>query len=285
MGFWLGSQTQTKEPTMARRSNFHNGTRVAVGRTAGAVSATAPSGSASATDLRIAYLPPEQLRPSSNNARRHSKKQLNTIAQSIERFGFLNPVLIADGFEIIAGHGRVEAVPTVLLSNLSPADRRAYMITDNRLAQLAGWDRALLASELHARRTVEVPQGPRPTGLLKWLHRGRGAAGEASPARHHVPEGQQGRSVTRQLSLPINKHKGEGLLRAQALFDRVVTENSGAEKKLLQDAFRTQAMEDDALLESIVNEMFEVLWTFGQVAERCRAGSAGTRHGTEGYSS
>ena len=141
---------------MVRRSNFHNVSRIAVGRMAGAVSATAPTGSASATDLQITYLPPEQLRPSSNNARRHSKKQLKQIARSIERFGFLNPVLIADGFEIIAGHGRVEAakvlglrqVPTVLLSNLSPADRRAYMITDNRLAQLAGWDRSLLASEL-----------------------------------------------------------------------------------------------------------------------------------------
>ena len=69
---------------------------------------------------------------------------------------FVNPVLIADDFEIIAGHGRVEAakmlglrqVPTVRLSNLSPADRRAYVIADNRLAELAGWDRDLLASEL-----------------------------------------------------------------------------------------------------------------------------------------
>ena len=65
-------------------------------------------------------------------------------------------MLIADDFEIIAGHGRVEAakllglreVPTVRLSNLSPAERRAYVITDNRLAELAGWDRELLASEL-----------------------------------------------------------------------------------------------------------------------------------------
>ena len=91
-----------------------------------------------------------------NNARTHSKKQLKQIARSIERFGFVNPVLISDDFEIIAGHGRVEAakmlglkqVPTVRLSNLSPADRRAYVIADNRLAELAGWDRDLLATEL-----------------------------------------------------------------------------------------------------------------------------------------
>jgi DNA modification methylase len=136
---------------MVRRADFHD-----VSRIAGAVSARAPSGSASLTDLQIAYLPPERLRPSPNNARTHSKKQLKQIARSIERFGFVNPVLISDDFEIIAGHGRVEAakilglrqVPTVRLSNLSPADRRAYVITDNRLAELAGWDRELLATEL-----------------------------------------------------------------------------------------------------------------------------------------
>jgi DNA modification methylase len=136
---------------MVKRTDFHD-----VSRIAGAVSARAPSGSASLTDLQIAYLPPERLRPSPNNARTHSKKQLKQIARSIERFGFVNPVLISDDFEIIAGHGRVEAakilglrqVPTVRLSNLSPADRRAYVITDNRLAELAGWDRELLASEL-----------------------------------------------------------------------------------------------------------------------------------------
>ena len=69
---------------------------------------------------------------------------------------FVNPVLISDDFEIIAGHGRVEAakmlglkqVPTVRLSNLSPAGRRAYIIADNRLAELAGWDRELLATEV-----------------------------------------------------------------------------------------------------------------------------------------
>src|SRR5271167_3335505 len=142
-------KAQTEETTMVRRADLHN-----VRKIAAAVGASAPSGSASA--LQIAYLPPEHLRPSANNARTHSKKQLKQIASSIERFGFVNPVLISDDFEIIAGHGRVEAakilglkqVPTVRLSNLSPADRRAYVIADNRLAELAGWDRELLATEL-----------------------------------------------------------------------------------------------------------------------------------------
>ena len=124
--------------------------------TAAVVAAAAPSRPGSLSDLQIAYLAPERLRAAPNNARRHSKKQLKQIAKSIERFGFVNPILISDDFEIIAGHGRLEAakllglrvVPTVRLSNLSPADRRAYVIADNRLAELSGWDRAVLASEL-----------------------------------------------------------------------------------------------------------------------------------------
>lgn len=118
--------------------------------------ADAPAPAASMADLKISYLPPGQLRPAPRNARTHSKTQLKQIARSIERFGFVNPVLISDDFQIIAGHGRVEAakllglpvVPTVRLSNLSLTERRAYVIADNRLAELAGWDRALLAVEL-----------------------------------------------------------------------------------------------------------------------------------------
>lgn len=121
------------------------------------VDATAPIAvAASVTDLQVRYLSPRQLRAASGNARTHSKKQLRQIARSIKRFGFVNPVLISDDCEIIAGHGRVEAakllglsaVPTIRLSTLSPAERRAYVIADNRLAELAGWDRELLAVEL-----------------------------------------------------------------------------------------------------------------------------------------
>src|ERR671912_1792516 len=103
------------------------------------------------------------LRPYAKNARTHSKKQIKQIARSIERFGFTNPVLISDENEIIAGHGRVEAaklisletVPTVRLSHLSEAQRRAYVIADNKLAQNAGWDRDVLAIELQALIDVE----------------------------------------------------------------------------------------------------------------------------------
>src|SRR3954467_4660009 len=104
----------------------------------------------------IEPLPPSALRPYSRNARTHSTKQIRAIAKSIERFGFTNPVLISEENEIIAGHGRVEAakllgmatVPTLRLAHLSPAERRAYVLADNKLALNAGWDREILATEL-----------------------------------------------------------------------------------------------------------------------------------------
>ncbi len=120
------------------------------------VGADALSRSAPVSDLRIEYLSPDRLRALPNNARAHSKKQLKQIARSIERFGFLNPVLISDDCEIVAGHGRFEAakmlgltrIPTLRLSNLSAAERRAYAIADNRLAELSRWNRSLLATDL-----------------------------------------------------------------------------------------------------------------------------------------
>jgi DNA modification methylase len=98
------------------------------------------------------------LKPSKTNARTHSRKQIRQIADCIKRFGFNNPVLVDDADEIIAGHGRVEAakllrlteVPTLRLSHLSAADKRAYIIADNRLAELAGWDKEILAIELQS---------------------------------------------------------------------------------------------------------------------------------------
>lgn len=98
------------------------------------------------------------LRPYGGNARTHSKRQIKQIVDSIKRSGFTNPVLIADDDTIVAGHGRVVAakqlgmphVPTVRLSHLTPTERRAYVIADNKLALNAGWDQELLATELQA---------------------------------------------------------------------------------------------------------------------------------------
>lgn len=97
-----------------------------------------------------------KLTPYKNNARTHSAEQIGKIADSIREFGFINPVLVdADG-GIIAGHGRVEAaklcgmtqVPTLLIDHLTEAQKRAYIIADNRLAEDAGWDDEILRMEL-----------------------------------------------------------------------------------------------------------------------------------------
>jgi ParB-like nuclease domain len=106
--------------------------------------------------MEVEAVPVASLKPYAGNARTHSRKQIRQIANSIQRFGFTNPVLISDDNEIIAGHGRVEAakllghasVPTLRLSHLNAAERRAYVIADNKLALNAGWDRELLAIEL-----------------------------------------------------------------------------------------------------------------------------------------
>ena len=114
--------------------------------------------------MKIEYTPVRELRPHPNNARTHSKKQIRQIAKSIEQFGFCNPVLIDDTKQIIAGHGRVQAakllgldaIPTCRLSHLSEAEKRAYILTDNRLAEKAGWDKELLALELQGLIELDV---------------------------------------------------------------------------------------------------------------------------------
>ena len=106
--------------------------------------------------MRIEPRPIDGLIPFANNARTHSENQIEQIAASIKEFGFNNPVLIDKAGGIIAGHGRVlaarllgmETVPTVELSHLNDEQRRAYILADNRLAELAGWDLDLVALEL-----------------------------------------------------------------------------------------------------------------------------------------
>ncbi len=110
------------------------------------------------SDRSIQLWPIEKLRPYERNPRMHSRDQVTEIAASIIEFGFVNPVLVATDAGIIAGHGRLLAareleltmVPVLVLDHLTPAQRRAYVIADNRLAERATWDKALLAEELRA---------------------------------------------------------------------------------------------------------------------------------------
>ena len=105
--------------------------------------------------LTIKYKDPQKLHLRETNPRTHSARQLKQIAKSIQEFGFVNAILIDQHDCIIAGHGRVLAarllklpdVPTVEVGHLSPAQIRAYVIADNKLAENAGLDLKLLALE------------------------------------------------------------------------------------------------------------------------------------------
>lgn len=101
-------------------------------------------------------VPIEKLVPYVNNARTHSPEQINKLRSSIREFGFINPVIIDRDFGVIAGHGRILAakgeridkVPCVFADHLSEAQKKAYIIADNRMAMDAGWDEELLRVEI-----------------------------------------------------------------------------------------------------------------------------------------
>lgn len=107
-------------------------------------------------NLIIQYKKTKDLIPYARNSRTHSDDQVVQIASSIKEFGFTNPVLVDEEGGIIAGHGRVMAakklnlaeVPTITLEGLSEAQKKAYIIADNKLALNAGWDNELLMIEL-----------------------------------------------------------------------------------------------------------------------------------------
>ncbi|WP_223618917.1 site-specific DNA-methyltransferase [Lysobacter sp. ESA13C] len=113
--------------------------------------------------LQIEQRPIEALIPFARNARTHSDAQVAQIAASIVEFGWTNPILVDGDSGIIAGHGRLLAarqlglgvVPTIELAHLTPAQKRAYVIADNRLAENAGWDEELLKLELAELRDAE----------------------------------------------------------------------------------------------------------------------------------
>lgn len=107
---------------------------------------------------QIQRLPIADLQAHPNNTRIHSKRQIEQIAQSIEKFGFVAPVLVDDSNVLIAGHGRLAAakanglteVPAIVVSGLTRAQKRALALADNKIAQNAGWDRQKLAFELES---------------------------------------------------------------------------------------------------------------------------------------
>jgi DNA modification methylase len=165
---------------------------------------------ATATDsfLKVEMLPLEALRLYAGNARTHSKKQIRQIARSIEQFGFCNPVLIDGNGQIIAGHGRVAAakllglskIPTVRLPHLSEAQKRAYILADNRLAEKAGWDREILAIELQALIDLDFEvelTGFESAEIDLCLEEAKEASGEACGPEDVIPAYAHAQAISR----------------------------------------------------------------------------------------
>jgi ParB-like chromosome segregation protein Spo0J len=108
--------------------------------------------------LKILYKTRDWFAPYENNSRTHTKSQVKQIADSIQQFGFTNPILATSEGTVIAGHGRLMAaatlnlddIPVIILDGLTPEQQRAYVIADNKLALNAGWDYEMLAAEIDA---------------------------------------------------------------------------------------------------------------------------------------
>ena len=105
---------------------------------------------------RLEQVPVDRLVPYARNARTHSKEQILQLRASLREFGFVNPVIVDKDLNIIAGHGRILAakeegiteVPCVFVEHLTEAQKRAYILADNRLALSAGWDAEMLSVEI-----------------------------------------------------------------------------------------------------------------------------------------
>jgi len=119
------------------------------------------------SELKIEYKHPDDIIPYAMNSRTHSDDQVAQVAASIQEFGFTNPILIDESNTIIAGHGRLlaskklglDSVPTITLEGLTEAQRKAYVIADNKLALNAGWDTESLTAELQRLQELDFELG------------------------------------------------------------------------------------------------------------------------------
>jgi len=166
------------------------------GVVAAGLAAQAPLSERAERKLRVKYVAIGRLVAHARNARTHSKRQVEQLVASIREFGWTNPVLIDDAGIIIAGHGRVLAaqeltmarVPCIEVAGLTAAQKSAYRIADNKLAERGGWDAKLLALELNELDLVNFDLdliGLRPAELQSYLaptsDEGADAAGNALP--------------------------------------------------------------------------------------------------------
>lgn len=125
------------------------------------------------TNLKIENINITDIRAYKNNPKLHNRTQVSKIRESIRKFGFINPVLLDENMEIIAGHGRVAAaqeagmteVPAIILSHLTDAQKRAYRIADNKLTELGKWSVELLNLEFSELSNLDLDFNLEITGV------------------------------------------------------------------------------------------------------------------------
>ena len=156
-------------------------------------------------DLVVKQVPVISLKPHANNPRTHTKKQIRQIAELIRTFDWTNPILVDANDRIIAGHGRVEAakqlklptVPVLRIEDLTEAQLTAYVIADNKLAKLAGWDQQTLAKELQFLTELDLDFDIEVTGFemgeIDVLIESQGASTQPDPA-DDIPEIDEARA-------------------------------------------------------------------------------------------
>lgn len=116
------------------------------------------------TTTEMQLVATDKLIPYVNNARTHSAEQINKLRASLREFGFINPVIIDREFNVIAGHGRIaaakaegiEEIPCVFADHLTEAQKKAYILADNRMALDAGWDEEMLKVEIEALQAEDI---------------------------------------------------------------------------------------------------------------------------------
>jgi ParB-like chromosome segregation protein Spo0J len=179
----------------------------------------------------------DKLVPYENNARTHSKEQVRQIVASIKEFGFTAPITIDEKNMILCGHGRyaaalemgLETVPCTVLQHLTEAQKRAYIIADNRIAENAGWNRELLALELSELDFAEFDLSVIgiPEKELAKLLPGEDSIMEDMP---DLPEGEK--SEYRQMTFTLHNTQAELVKAAMAAakkikpFDETLNKNS-----------------------------------------------------------
>jgi hypothetical protein len=178
--------------------------------------------SAAVMARRIEIWPVDRLKPYDRNARTHSREQIRQIAASIQEFGFTNPILVASDDGIIAGHGRLEAakdmglaeVPVVVLDHLTPEQRRAYVLADNKLALNAGWDEDLLQQELASLTLADFDMS-----LLGWSDEELQTILDPEGIDSGGEEGS-GDAYERKVEVPVYEPVGDEPPPVESLFDR-----------------------------------------------------------------